>query len=209
MKRFREIIEDIVAPSTSDLWLDNGVLKYYSSNGWKPLFSNGSKGGFAHATTAHGNEVFYDIGIDGSVTKDDNYIKPNEPYTVILDGSKIGNALDDITASKITKCGEIIINGSTGPITYTRSVDSTLTSIYFVSSKKDDSLQVLTYTAANKTIIASTVKPTIPMATKTTAGLVKAGMNIASLQGSDNLTTVIGTVNSILEQLRAAGVLIS
>lgn len=34
MKRFRDIIQDIKAPSTSDLWINNGELKYYTSNGW-------------------------------------------------------------------------------------------------------------------------------------------------------------------------------
>ena len=31
MKRFRDIIQDIKAPSTSDLWINNGELKYYTS----------------------------------------------------------------------------------------------------------------------------------------------------------------------------------
>lgn len=168
-----------------------------------------AKGGFAHVTTAYGDEVFYTIGIDGSVTKDDNYIKPNEPYTIKLEGSKIGTTLDDITANKVSKCGEIIINGSTGPITYTRSVDSTISIIYFVSSKKDDTLQVLTYTTSNKTITSSIVKPTIPLATKTTPGLVKAGMNIAALQDDADLATVRGTVNSLITQLKNAGILIA
>lgn len=29
MKRFRDIIQDTRAPSTSDLWINNGELKYY------------------------------------------------------------------------------------------------------------------------------------------------------------------------------------
>lgn len=33
MRRFRDIIQDIRAPSTSDLWINNGELKYYTSNG--------------------------------------------------------------------------------------------------------------------------------------------------------------------------------
>lgn len=41
MKRFRDIIQDIKAPSTSDLWINNGELKYYTSNGWKAITSNG------------------------------------------------------------------------------------------------------------------------------------------------------------------------
>lgn len=42
MKRFRDIIQDIKAPSTSDLWINNGELKYYTSNGWKAITDNGS-----------------------------------------------------------------------------------------------------------------------------------------------------------------------
>lgn len=42
MKRFRDIIQDIKAPSISDLWINNGELKYYTSNGWKAITGNGS-----------------------------------------------------------------------------------------------------------------------------------------------------------------------
>lgn len=42
MKRFRDIIQDIKAPSTSDLWINNGESKYYTSNGWKAIAGNGS-----------------------------------------------------------------------------------------------------------------------------------------------------------------------
>lgn len=42
MRRFRDIIQDIKAPSTSDLWINNGELKYYTSNGWKAIAGNGS-----------------------------------------------------------------------------------------------------------------------------------------------------------------------
>lgn len=37
MRRFRDIVEDIKAPSTQSLWLDNGELKVYRANGWTPL----------------------------------------------------------------------------------------------------------------------------------------------------------------------------
>ena len=42
MKRFRDIIQDIKAPSISDLWINNGELKYYTGNGWKTITGNGS-----------------------------------------------------------------------------------------------------------------------------------------------------------------------
>lgn len=37
MRRFRDIIEDIKAPSTQSLWLNNGELKVYGTKGWTPL----------------------------------------------------------------------------------------------------------------------------------------------------------------------------
>lgn len=42
MKRFRDIIQDTKAPSISDLWINNGELKYYTGNGWKTITGNGS-----------------------------------------------------------------------------------------------------------------------------------------------------------------------
>lgn len=42
MRRFRDIIQDIKAPSISDLWINNGELKYYTSNGWKVITGNDS-----------------------------------------------------------------------------------------------------------------------------------------------------------------------
>jgi hypothetical protein len=42
MKRFRNIIQDTKAPSTNDLWINNGELKYYTSNVWKTIAGNGS-----------------------------------------------------------------------------------------------------------------------------------------------------------------------
>ena len=37
MRRFRDIIEDIEAPSTQNLWLNGGKLKYYGENGWQDI----------------------------------------------------------------------------------------------------------------------------------------------------------------------------
>lgn len=42
MKRFRNIIQDAKAPSTSDLWINNGELKYCTNNGWEAIAGNGS-----------------------------------------------------------------------------------------------------------------------------------------------------------------------
>lgn len=40
MRKFRDIVEDIKAPSTNDIWFNNGELKYYGPNGWTPFVQN-------------------------------------------------------------------------------------------------------------------------------------------------------------------------
>lgn len=289
MRRFREIIEDIKAPSPQSLWLDKGELKFFGVKGWtsmvggrdedrqeleekvdsldkemgtanndiKKLQSSkltclqlqignsaevkqhnlkelqgiagfffteldygygvgtyqSSTGGFAHVVTAHDNNTYYDIAADGSIAKNDDYISPNEPYTIQLDSNDIGKPLEDVMASHILNCGEIIVNGVTGPITYTRSVDSTESMIYFISSKKDNSFQILTYNVSSKTITSAISKYAVPAATKSSIGGVKAMTNIADVvNGSttqDTVDVLVETVNSLLSRLRAAGLIIN
>lgn len=289
MRRFREIIEDIKAPSPQSLWLDKGELKFFGVKGWtsmvggrdedrqeleekgdsldkemgtanndiKKLQSSkltclqlqignsaevkqhnlkelqgiagfffteldygygvgtyqSSTGGFAHVVTAHDNNTYYDIAADGSIAKNDDYISPNEPYTIQLDSTDIGKLLEDVMASHILNCGEIIVNEVTGPITYTRSVDSTESMIYFISSKKDNSFQILTYNVSNKTITSAISKYAVPAATKSSIGGVKAMPNIADVvNGSttqDTVDILVETVNSLLSKLRAAGLIIN
>jgi len=109
-------------------------------------------GGFAHVTTAYGYEIFYRINADGSVVNEEDYLKPNEPYTVVVEAQEIGIPIGDILAARIVQAGELIVRGSTGLITYTRTVDSTDTNIYFANPKKDGSLAVLAYSVSGKTL---------------------------------------------------------
>ena len=37
MRRFRDIVESIKAPSPQSLWLNNGELKVQGANGWTPI----------------------------------------------------------------------------------------------------------------------------------------------------------------------------
>lgn len=114
-------------------------------------------GGFAHVTTAYGDEVFYEIHSSGAVYKEENYIKPDHPIRYTIDESKIGVTLSDIDALHINHCSQLIVSGSTGNIIYNKTVDSTPTVYYFASLKKDGSIQVLSYDLSSKTINASIV----------------------------------------------------
>lgn len=42
MRRFRDIVENIKAPSPQSLWLNNGELKVYGVNGWTPISAKSS-----------------------------------------------------------------------------------------------------------------------------------------------------------------------
>ena len=167
-----------------------------------------STGGFARVVTAHDNDAYYDIAADGSISKNDSYISPNEPYTVNLTSEQVGVALDDITASKVNKCGEITITGSTGPITYTRTLDSTSSAIYFISDRKDGKVTLLIYTVSTKTINSAVVNLPLPAATTTQIGAVKMASAIADLvPDSATAESVAYKVNDILAALRTADIL--
>lgn len=284
MRRFRDIIEDIKAPSTQSLWLNNGELKVYGAKGWTSLndtyedrqeleekvdnldkemgtandnitkLQNGkltclqlqigdsdavkqsnlkelqgiagfffteldygygvgtyqsSTGGFAHVVTAHGNDAYYDIAADGSITKNDSYISPNEPYTVNLTSEQVDVALDDVTASKVNKCGEITITGSTGPITYTRTSDSTSAAIYFISDRKDGKVTLLTYIVSTKTISSAVVNLPLPATTTQIRAVKKVSAIEDLVTDSATAESVAYKVNDILAALRTAGILTS
>lgn len=43
MRRFRDIIEDIKAPSPQSLWLDKGKLKFFGTKGWASMVGEGNE----------------------------------------------------------------------------------------------------------------------------------------------------------------------
>lgn len=161
-----------------------------------------STGGFVHTTTAKGNEIFYDIKSDGSVVKNDEYVKPNEPYTLTIDQSLIGTMLNDVTASSLKKAGEIVVITTSGPITYTRTTDSTKTMIYFTDEDMNGETTRLTYNNSNKML--SVVKVPAKAASTTMAGVVKQVEAIPDITpGLD----AFEAFNNLLKGLRKAGIL--
>ena len=135
MRRFRDIIEDIKAPSTQSLWLNNGELKVYGTKGWTPL----------NDTPEDRQELEEKVD---SLDKEIGQIKKE----LSIDG-------------EVSKISEFTL--------------------------KDNSY-------------------TLPAATKTTIGGVKAGINIVDISNPDNATApqVAGVLNTLLGQLRACGILI-
>lgn len=284
MRRFRDIVEDIKAPSPQSLWLDKGELKFFGTKGWTSMVGGGGEdrqeleekvdsldkemgtandnirklqngkltclqlqigdsdvvkqsnlkelqgiagfffteldygygvgtfqagvGGFAHVVTAYDNDAYYDIAADGSISKNSNYISPNEPYTVNLTSEQIDVTLDDVTASKVANCGEIIITGTTGTVTYTRTADSTSAAVYFSDERKDGKITVLTYTASTKKITPAVINPYLPAASTSAIGGVKMVNAIEDIVASSaTAESVANKLNDVLAALRTAGIL--
>lgn len=84
MKRFRDIIQDIKAPSTSDLWINNGELKYYTSNGWKAIAGNGSSDVYVLPGNLQTTEGWSTTDVESIVGNWDEFIKAVSSGKVII-----------------------------------------------------------------------------------------------------------------------------
>lgn len=84
MKRFRDIIQDIKAPSTSDLWINNGELKYYTSNGWKAIAGNGSSDVYVLPGNLQTTEGWSTTDVESIVGNWDEFTKAVSSGKVII-----------------------------------------------------------------------------------------------------------------------------
>lgn len=209
MRRFRDIVEDIKAPSPQSLWLDNGELKVYGANGWTPLndTSEGRQeleekvdsldkemGQIKKELSVFGSEqgvVELEIGNSAEIkTANLNKLRTvqSNDHTFFTD-INYGYG----TASWLPSTGgnALIITDEGHAVKYSISIDGE------VSKISEFTLKDYTYT--------------LPAATKTTLGGIKAGVNIVNIANVDSATApqVAGVVNTLLNQLRAAGILIS
>lgn len=75
MKRFRDIIQDTKAPSISDLWINNGELKYYTGNGWKAITGNGSSDVYVLPGNLQTTEGWYTTDVESIVGNWDEFTK--------------------------------------------------------------------------------------------------------------------------------------
>ena len=152
-------------------------------------------GGFIHVITAYSDD-YYQISSIGEITKDNNYISPNEPYTIELESNQIGVALDDTIVNKVFNAGQLIVTESTGTVTYIRTPDSTSSNVYFTNSKRDGSLTILTYTVSSKTITSSTVSP----GGSSSSGyyIIDAQLITASSNDSTSIDTWAGGINNLI-----------
>lgn len=112
MKRFRDIIQDIKAPSTSDLWIDNGELKYYTSNGWKAIAGNGSSDVYVLPGNLQTTEGWSTTDVESIVGNWDEFTKAVSGGKIIVGYFQNGGQLVKSTASVIENDGVTFLSFS-------------------------------------------------------------------------------------------------
>lgn len=112
MKRFRDIIEDIKAPSTSDLWINNGELKYYTSNGWKAIAGNGSSDVYVLPSNLPTTEGWFTTDVESIVGNWDEFTKAVSGGKIIVGYFQNGGQFVKSTASVIEYDGVIFLSFS-------------------------------------------------------------------------------------------------
>lgn len=112
MKRFRDIIQDIKAPSTSDLWINNGELKYYTSNGWKAIAGNGSSDVYVLPGNLQTTEGWYTTDVESIVGNWDEFTKAVSDGKVIVGNFQDSGQFIKSTVSVIENEGVIFLSFS-------------------------------------------------------------------------------------------------
>lgn len=112
MKRFRDIIQDIKAPSTSDLWINNGELKYYTSNGWKAIAGNGSSDVYVLPGNLQTTEGWYTTDVESIVGNWDEFTKAVSGGKIIVGYFQNEGQFVKSTASVIENDGVIFLSFS-------------------------------------------------------------------------------------------------
>lgn len=112
MKRFRDIIQDIKAPSTSDLWINNGELKYYTSNGWKAITGNGSSDVYVLPGILQTTEGWSTTDVESIVGNWDEFTKAVSGGKIIVGYFQNGGQFVKSTASVIENDGVTFLSFS-------------------------------------------------------------------------------------------------
>ena len=112
MKRFRDITQDIKAPSTSDLWINNGELKYYTSNGWKAITSNSSSDVYTLPGVLQTTEGWSTTDVESIVGNWDEFTKAVSDGKVIVGNFQDSGQFIKSTASVIENDGVTFLSFS-------------------------------------------------------------------------------------------------
>lgn len=205
MRRFRDIVEDIKAPSPQNLWLDKGELKFFGNGGWTSLnSSNEDRQELEEKVDSLDKEV-------GQIKKELS-VFGSEQGVVELE---IGDA-DSIKTSNLEKLKSVQTNDHTffTDINYGYGTASWLPTTGGNALIITDEGHAVKYSISadgevNKVSEFTLKDYILPAATKDKIGGVKGGINIADLNTSTaTVSSIAGAFNTLLGQLRNCGILI-
>lgn len=187
MKRFRDIIQDIKAPSTSDLWINNGELKYYTSNGWKAIAGNGSSDVYVLPGNLQTTEGWFTTDVESIVGNWDEFTRAVSDNKRIIANIYAGN----VTAytAKVMYNSEnyytVIIEGSQTRYEYSFMLD------------------IIRLTSSRIVLYRNNIIDSLTSASKSDALSAKQGKilndKIIGLEGKSNVAVLTPTGTKLME----------
>ena len=209
MRKFAGIVESEIAPPTNCLWLCGHDAKYFSNGVWVSILSHEDDEDRKELETK-----VDDLDKEVGQIKNELSIFGSEQGVVELE---IGDS-DEVKARNLTKLQTVQSNDHTffTDINYGYGTAAWLPSsggnaLIITSEGHAVKYTISTEGQVTKEDEFTLSSYTLPAATKTTLGGVKAGINIVNIADVSSATAsqVAGVVNTLLNQLRAAGVLVS
>ena len=196
MKRFRDIIQDIKAPSTSDLWINNGELKYYTSNGWKAITGNGSSDVYVLPGNLQTTEEWSTTDVESIVGNWDEFIKAASSGKVIVGCIEIEGGFEHTTYMYLTI---MIIEGGIGAFIYATSANY---SYLWVAQKIEDA-NLITFQGAEEILYVSSVTDSLNSTSSKKPLSANQGKilndKIIGLEGKSNVAVLTPTGTKLME----------
>lgn len=221
MRRFRDIIEDIKAPSIQNLWLNDGKLKYYGENGWQDIKGQDAPTikwddiedkpkTFAPSSHTHTKSDITDFPTLAAVATSGSYNdlsnKPTIPsaYTLhIASASALGGVKSATTGTASGRDYKVQVN-SDGTMKVNVPWANTT---YNAATPSANGLMSAADKSKLNNIASNANNYTLPNATTSVRGGVLMAASITDLAGTENTTAICTKINALLAALRTAGIL--
>lgn len=223
MRRFRDIIEDIKAPSVQDLWLNGGKLKYYGEKGWQDIKGQDAPTvkwddiddkpkSFTPSSHTHTKSDITDFPTLAAVATSGSYNdlsnKPTIPSAYILpiaSASALGGVKSATTGTTSERDYNVQVN-SDGTMKVNVPWVNTDTTYNMATSLANGLMS-----AADKSkldnIASNANNYTLPNASTSVRGGVLRAVAVTDLAGTEDAAAICAKVNALLSALRASGAL--
>ena len=225
MRRLKDIIEDIKAPSIQNLWLNGGKLKYYGENGWQDIKGQDTPivkwddiedkpKTFTPSSHTHTKSDITDFPTLATVSYSGSYNdlsnKPTIPsaYTLpIASASALGGVKSATTGTTSGRDYKVQIN-SDGTMKVNVPWTDTNTT-YNAATPSANGLMSAADKSKLDNIASNANNYTLPNASTSTRGGVLMAAAVADLAGTEDADAICTKVNALLSALRTAGILTS